>query len=78
MDTHRYISDIAFTAAVKAEQERQGSRAQYERMEKLKGWATTVTPDLAATVAVARSFYLGTANAEGQPYIQHRGGRPGS
>ena len=22
-------------------------------------------------------FYLGTANAEGQPYIQYRGGRPG-
>jgi predicted pyridoxine 5'-phosphate oxidase superfamily flavin-nucleotide-binding protein len=77
MDTHRYISDIAFTAAVKAEQERRGSRAQYERMEKIKGWATTVTPDLAATVAAARSFYLGTANAEGQPYIQHRGGPAG-
>lgn len=23
------------------------------------------------------SFYLGTASADGQPYIQHRGGKPG-
>ena len=78
MNTYRYASDIAFTAAVKAEQERHGSRAQYERVEKSKGWSTTVTPDLAATLATARSFYLGTANAEGQPYIQHRGDRRGS
>jgi predicted pyridoxine 5'-phosphate oxidase superfamily flavin-nucleotide-binding protein len=77
MNTYRYASDIAFTAAVKAEQERHGSRAQYERVEKSKGWSTTVTPDLAATLATARSFYLGTANAEGQPYIQHRGGPAG-
>ncbi|AGK56878.1 pyridoxamine 5'-phosphate oxidase-like FMN-binding protein [Hyphomicrobium denitrificans 1NES1] len=77
MNTCRYASDVAFTAAVKAEQERDGSRAQYERMEKSKGWATTVTPDLAATLVAARSFYLGTANAEGQPYIQHRGGAAG-
>lgn len=73
----RYVSDIAFTAAVKAQQTRLGSRTQYERMEQAKGWANTVTPDLAAALANVRSFYLGTANAEGQPYIQHRGGAPG-
>lgn len=71
------VSDIAFTPSVKAEQERNGSRAQYERMERSKGWASTVTADLAAQIADARSFYLGTASAEGQPYIQHRGGPPG-
>jgi len=73
----RPVSDIAFTPSVKAEQERNGSRAVYAHMEQAKGWASAVTPDLAAQIGAARSFYLGTANAEGQPYIQHRGGPPG-
>ncbi len=71
------VSDIAFTPAVKAEQVRRGSRAQYERLEQGRGWASVVTPDLAQQLAAVRSFYLGTASAEGQPYIQHRGGPPG-
>ncbi|MBX9861836.1 MAG: pyridoxamine 5'-phosphate oxidase family protein [Hyphomicrobium sp.] len=73
----RYASDIAFTDTVKAEQAARGSRAQYARMEQAKGWPTTVTPDLAAFIAQVRSFYLGTANKDGQPYIQHRGGSAG-
>jgi predicted pyridoxine 5'-phosphate oxidase superfamily flavin-nucleotide-binding protein len=70
-------SDIAFTPSVKAQQARRGSRTQYERMEKLRGWPSTITPDLAAQIMDARSFYLATASAEGQPYIQHRGGPTG-
>jgi uncharacterized protein len=70
-------SDIAFSPAVKAEQLRRGSRAQFEAMERGRGWPSTVTPDLAAVLAAARSFYLGTASVAGQPYIQHRGGPPG-
>jgi predicted pyridoxine 5'-phosphate oxidase superfamily flavin-nucleotide-binding protein len=70
-------SDIAFTPSVKAEQALRGSRNQYERMERLRGWPSTVTPDLAAFIADARSFYLATASADGQPYIQHRGGPAG-
>jgi predicted pyridoxine 5'-phosphate oxidase superfamily flavin-nucleotide-binding protein len=73
----RPSSDVAFTPAVKAFQERRGSRASYARMEAKGGWRTTVTPDLAAFLAEARSFYLATASAEGQPYVQHRGGPPG-
>ncbi|MFN0217493.1 MAG: pyridoxamine 5'-phosphate oxidase family protein, partial [Hyphomicrobium sp.] len=73
----RTPSDVAFTAAVKAQQQRLGSRQQYERMEQAHGWASTITPDLARDIAAARSFYLATANAEGQPYVQHRGGPPG-
>jgi predicted pyridoxine 5'-phosphate oxidase superfamily flavin-nucleotide-binding protein len=46
-------------------------------MEQGRGWQQTVTPDLAAFIAERDSFYLGTANAEGQPYIQHRGGPKG-
>ena len=70
-------SDIAFTPAVKAIQRRKGSRENYAAMEENGGWETTITPDLASFVAQQRSLFLATANAQGQPYIQHRGGPPG-
>ncbi len=70
-------SDVAFTRTVKAIQARKGSRNQYSAMEEDGGWETLVTPDLAAFIAQQRSLFLATANAEGQPYIQHRGGPPG-
>ncbi len=73
----RYASDVAFTPAVKAIQVEKGSRAAYARMEWGHGWETTVTPELAAFLAGLDMFYLGTANAQGHPYIQHRGGPPG-
>lgn len=38
---------------------------------------TSVTPNLAGFLAGLDMFYLGTANAQGQPYIQYRGGSPG-
>lgn len=72
-----YASDVAFTPAVKAIQSRKGSRENYARMEEGEGWATTITPALAAFIAEQNSIYLGTASADGQPYIQHRGGPPG-
>jgi predicted pyridoxine 5'-phosphate oxidase superfamily flavin-nucleotide-binding protein len=46
-------------------------------MEETGGWRTAITADLAAFLAEARSFYLATASADGQPYVQHRGGPPG-
>jgi predicted pyridoxine 5'-phosphate oxidase superfamily flavin-nucleotide-binding protein len=70
-------SDVAFTPAVKAVQTRRGSRAAYAKAEARGGFRTAVTPDLAQFLAGARSFYLATASAEGQPYVQHRGGPPG-
>ncbi|MBX3401401.1 MAG: pyridoxamine 5'-phosphate oxidase family protein [Gemmataceae bacterium] len=70
-------SDIAFTPAVKAIQSRKGSRNSYARMEQSGGWQTTVTSDLSEFLADLDMFYLGTANADGQPYIQYRGGPPG-
>ncbi|MGF1461960.1 MAG: pyridoxamine 5'-phosphate oxidase family protein [Maricaulaceae bacterium] len=70
-------SDVAFTPAVKAQQERLGSRKGYASMEARGGWATTVTDDLAAFLAERDSFYLGTASGDGRPYIQHRGGPKG-
>ncbi|HBS42030.1 MAG TPA: pyridoxamine 5'-phosphate oxidase [Oceanospirillales bacterium] len=73
----KYASDIAFTETVKAIQARKGSRQLYARMEQQGGWQTDISSELAAFVARQRSFYLATANADGQPYIQHRGGPPG-
>jgi predicted pyridoxine 5'-phosphate oxidase superfamily flavin-nucleotide-binding protein len=72
-----YASDVAFTPAVKAVQERRGSRKSYARMERGDGWQTAVTPDLIEVLAGLDMFYLGTASADGQPYIQYRGGPPG-
>jgi uncharacterized protein len=68
-----FPSDVAFTPAVKAVQERKG----YSRMERGRGWRTSLTPDLADFLADLDMFYLGTATVDGQPYIQHRGGPPG-
>lgn len=72
-----FISDIAFTPQVKAEQEKRGSRAGYAKMEQKNGWGEKVTSDLAQYLAERDSIYLATSNSDGQPYIQHRGGRPG-
>ncbi len=71
------VSDIAFTPSVKAQQEWRGSRAGYARMEEKGGWRREVDAELASFLAARDSFYLATANAEGQPYIQHRGGPKG-
>jgi hypothetical protein len=70
-------SDIAFTPTVKAIQARMGSRGSYARMEQGEGWETTITADLAEFIGAQTSVFLGTANADGQPYIQHRGGPAG-
>ncbi len=70
-------SDLAFTPAVKAWQERLGSRAGYARMAEKRDWRDSVTPELKAFLAERDSFYLATASAEGRPYIQHRGGPAG-
>jgi len=74
---HDPTTDVAFTPAVKALQSRRGSRAAYARLEARGGWSATITDDLAAFIADRDSFYVATANAAGQPYVQHRGGPRG-
>ena len=74
---HQYPSDIAFTPAVKAIQQAKGSRNSYAKVEQNRGWRTKVTEDLTEFLSELDMFYLGTANAVGQPYIQYRGGSPG-
>lgn len=75
--TRQVSSDIAFTPAVKAIQAARGSRASYEKMERRGGWRIDIDDELAAFIAQQQSIFLATANAEGQPYIQHRGGPAG-
>jgi uncharacterized protein len=76
-DTHTYSSDVAFTPAVKAIQARKGSREGYAPVEENGGWRTEIDDKLAGFLADTNSFYLATATADGQPYIQHRGGPKG-
>jgi predicted pyridoxine 5'-phosphate oxidase superfamily flavin-nucleotide-binding protein len=73
----RPSSDIAFSTSVKTVQTRRGSRAGYAKMEERGGFAIEIDPSLASFIAEQRSFYLATANADRQPYIQHRGGPKG-
>jgi uncharacterized protein len=75
--TLSHPSDVAFTPSVKSVQERKGSRPAYARMELRGGWQSRITPDLAQFIAAQTSVFLATANGDGQPYIQHRGGPPG-
>ena len=75
--THTYPSDVAFSPAVKAIQARKGSRDAYARVEQDGGWRTEIDDDLAAFLAAQDSLFLATASADGQPYIQHRGGPKG-
>ena len=76
-EKNRFPSDVAFTPAVKSIQARKGSRHAYSRMEEGAGWQTTITPELAEFIAAQTSVFMATANASGQPYIQHRGGPAG-
>jgi uncharacterized protein len=76
-DTHTFSSDVAFTPAVKAIQARKGSRSAYARVEQNGGWRTEADEDLKAFLAETNSLYFATVSADGQPYIQHRGGPKG-
>jgi predicted pyridoxine 5'-phosphate oxidase superfamily flavin-nucleotide-binding protein len=72
-----FASDVAFTRTVKAIQARKGSRTAYARMEQGGSWEQTITAELKTEIEAQTSVFLATANADGQPYIQHRGGPAG-
>jgi uncharacterized protein len=76
-NTPTYSSDVAFSPAVKAIQTRKGSREAYAHVEERGGWRSEIDDDLAAFLAEANSLYFATASADGQPYVQHRGGPKG-
>lgn len=69
----RPASDVAFSPSVKALQTARGSRAAYAKGD----FESEVDERLAAFLTHIDTAFLATANAEGQPYIQHRGGPKG-
>lgn len=69
---------ILFDDAVRAEQERHGSRASYARMDAgADGTPDTLTAREIAFIEERDSFYMASVNVEGWPYMQHRGGPAG-
>jgi len=68
--------DLVFTPAAQRAQAERGSAAGYAR-KKDEGFPDRVTPELAAFIAEQDTAFLGTASADGAPYIQHRGGPKG-
>ena len=72
-----YSSDVAFTPTVKSVQTRNGSRRAYAHMEESGSWETRINAELKEFIEAQTSVFLSTANGEGQPYIQHRGGPAG-
>jgi predicted pyridoxine 5'-phosphate oxidase superfamily flavin-nucleotide-binding protein len=66
-----------FSAAVRAEQARRGSRERYARLATAGHFASALSADVSAFIAERDSAYLATAGADGQPYVQHRGGPAG-
>ncbi len=73
----RQFGTIAFTPAVKAMQEKMGSRENYERFVANGADNNTVTPEVAQFITSMEGFYLGTVTSNGYPYIQFRGGKAG-
>ena len=69
--------EVMFSAAVRAEQARRGSRESYVRQAAAGRFARELSADVIAFIAERDSAFLATASADGQPYVQHRGGPPG-
>jgi hypothetical protein len=71
------LGSLVFTPAIKALQERYGSRHQYERMESAGPSHDRLTRYEIEFLAERDSFYMATVGATGWPYVQHRGGPKG-
>jgi len=69
--------EVMFSPAVRSEQACRGSREAYARRAAAGRFARELSADVMAFIAQRDSAYLATASADGQPYVQHRGGPPG-
>ena len=72
-DFDRSPDGLAFSDAVRRAQTRLGSRGLHARAE----WPIDISVELETFLAAQRSVVLATASADGQPYVQHRGGPAG-
>ena len=70
------FATLAFTDAVKAMQEKAGSRSSYARMER-DSYVDGLTENEIDFIAQRDSFYMSSIGENGFPYIQHRGGPKG-
>ncbi|MEO1197655.1 MAG: pyridoxamine 5'-phosphate oxidase family protein [Pseudomonadota bacterium] len=75
MSNSETVANPVFSASVKAAQARLGSRKMWSNRD--DGWRSEIDTDMSAWLAERDSFYFATASADGQPYIQHRGGPKG-
>lgn len=73
------FGNLAFTPAVKAAQQRDGSRASYARNYEtaVETFNDTLGDTEVGFIAAQRSVYLATVSETGWPYVQHRGGPAG-
>jgi uncharacterized protein len=69
--------EIMFSPAVRAEQACRGSAEAHARRAAAGGFARELSADAIAFIGKRDSVYLATASADGQPYVQHRGGPAG-
>ena len=70
------FATLAFTDAVKAMQEKAGSRTSYARMER-DSYVDGLTENEIDFIEQRDSFYMSSIGENGFPYIQHRGGPKG-
>jgi uncharacterized protein len=69
------FGSLVFTPAVKALQERFGSRRQYARSEGTE--PVRLGPEESGFIGERDTFYIASLGSTGWPYVQHRGGPKG-
>ncbi len=69
----RAFTRIAYTASVRAAQQRNDAREHAERMAQRPPERDSLPDDMQARIANADSVIIGTASLEGWPHLQHRG-----
>ena len=69
--------EVMFSPAVRAVQKRHGSRETHARQATAGRFSRVLSTDVIAFIGERNSAYFATASADGQPYVQHRGGPPG-
>ena len=73
----RAFTRLAYTASVRAAQQRNGAREHSERMAERPPERDALPDEMQARIANANSVIIGTASLEGWPHLQHRGGPRG-
>lgn len=69
--------EVMFSTAVRAQQACRGSREAHARRAAAGRFPRELSADVIDFIATRNSAYLATASADGQPYVQHRGGPEG-